>query len=168
MATIREAELPGLGKKFQLNLEDGEQIVIIIHDDGTREIYYFAEDADEPLASFSLSDQESRQLGSIIGGAFYQPRTLERLDTAVSDLRIEWLKVRENSGITGKSIGDLGLRKNHGIIIIAVMEDKGKGRKETVSINPGPGYVFRPGHTVVAAGKSDKIKAFEKMFLENG
>lgn len=168
MATIREAELPGLGKKYQLNLEEGEQIIVIIHDDGTREIYYFAEDADEPLASVSLSDQESRQLGSIIGGAFYQPRTLERLDTAVSDLRIEWLKVRGNSEIAGKSIGDLGLRKNHGIIIIAVMEDKGKGRKETVSINPGPGYVFQPGHTVVAAGRSEKIKAFEKMFGENG
>ncbi|MHB1041823.1 MAG: cation:proton antiporter regulatory subunit [Eubacteriales bacterium] len=168
MATIREAELPGLGKKYQLSLEEGEQIVVIIHDDGTREIYYFAEDADEPLASVSLSDQESRQLGSIIGGSFYQPRTLERLDTAVSDLRIEWLKVRVKSEIAGKSIGEIGLRKNHGIIIIAVMEDKGKGRKETVSINPGPGYVFQAGHTVVAAGRSEKIKNFEKMFIENG
>ncbi|MCL5290076.1 MAG: potassium transporter TrkA [Firmicutes bacterium] len=168
MATIREAELPGLGKKYQLSLEEGEQIVVIIHDDGTREIYYFAEDADEPLASVSLSDQESRQLGSIIGGSFYQPRTLERLDTAVSDLRIEWLKVRVKSEIAGKSIGEIGLRKNHGIIVIAVMEDKGKGRKETVSINPGPGYVFQAGHTVVAAGRSEKIKNFEKMFIENG
>lgn len=167
MATIREAELPGIGKKYQLNLEDGEQVVVIIHDDGPREIYYFGEDADEPLASVTLSDQESRQLGSIIGGANYQPRTLEKLDTAVSGLRIEWLKVREKSGLAGKSIGELGLRKNHGIIVIAVMEDKGKGRKETLLINPGPGYVFQPGHTVVAAGKSDKIKIFEKMFGEN-
>ncbi len=29
MATIREAELPGIGKKYQLNLEDGEQVVVI-------------------------------------------------------------------------------------------------------------------------------------------
>lgn len=164
MTLIREAELPGLGKKYQFNLENGEQMVVIIHDDGTREIYYFTEDGDEPLATVRLSDQESRQLGSIIGGAFYQPRSLERLDTAISGLRIEWLKVRAKSEITGKSIGDLGLRKNHGITIIAVMEDRGRGLPETLHINPGPGYVFEPGHTVIAAGRADKIKGFEKMF----
>lgn len=168
MTVIREAELPGLGKKYQLNLETGEQITVVIHDDGTREVYYFTEDADEPLASVTLTDKESRQLGSIIGGAFYQPQTLEKLETAVSDLRIEWLKVREKSKIAGQSIGELELRKNHGVIIIAVMEDKGKGRKASLYINPGPSYVFQPGHTVVAAGKFDKIKAFEKMFGENG
>jgi TrkA domain protein len=164
MTLIREAELPGLGKKFQLNLENGDQVAVIIHDDGTRELYYFPRDGDDPLAAITLSDQESRQLGSIIGGSFYQPRTLERLDAAVSDLRIEWLKVSEKSGITGKSIGELGLRKNHGITIIAVLEDKGRGRKETIHINPGPGYVFESGHTVIAAGKSIKMKEFEKMF----
>lgn len=164
MTLIREAELPGLGKKYQLNLENGDQVAVIIHDDGTRELYYFSGDGDDPLAAITLSDQESRQLGSIIGGAFYQPRTLERLDAAVSDLRIEWLKVSEKSGIAGRSIGELGLRKNHGITIIAVMEDKGRGRKETIHINPGPGYAFKPGHTVIAAGKSDKMKEFEKMF----
>lgn len=167
MTTIREAELPGLGKKYQMLLENEEQIVVIIHDDGKREIYYFNEDSDDPVASVTLSDKESRQLGSIIGGAFYQPQTLDRLETAISDLRIEWLKVKGGSEIAGKSIGELGLRKNHRIIIIAALEDKGKGLKETVSINPGPSYVFQPGHTVIAAGRNDKMKEFEKMFGVN-
>ncbi len=135
MAIIREAELPGLGKKYLMKLENDEQVVVIIHDDGTREIFYFNDDEDEPLASVTLSDQESRQLGSIIGGAFYQPRSLEKLDAAIAELRIEWLRVCTNSEITGKSIGDLGLRKNLGIIVIAVMADKGKGGKEIISIN---------------------------------
>jgi TrkA domain protein len=164
LTDIREAELPGLGKKYQLNLETGEQVVVIIHDDGKRDIFYFSDEGDDPLASVTLSDQESRQLGSIIGGAFYKPRGLERLDTAISDLRIEWFKVKEKSEIAGKSIGELGLRKNHGIIIISVMEDKGKGQKQVMHINPGPNYSFQPGHTVIAAGKSIKMKTFEKMF----
>lgn len=164
MSIIREAELPGLGKKYQLRLDDGEQIVVIIHDDGNREIFYFNDDEDEPLASITLSDQESRQLGSIIGGAFYQPKKLEKLDAAIAELRIEWLKVRTSSEICGKTIGELELRKNHGVIIIAVMADKGKGGKEILSINPGPGYMFEPGHTVIAAGRYDKIKQIEEMF----
>ncbi len=168
MTLIREAELPGLGKKYQFQLQNGEQVIVVIHDDGIREIYHFCDDADEPLTSLTLSDQESRQLGSIIGGAFYQPQTLDKIDTVISELRIEWLKVKEKSEIAGKSIGELGLRKNLGIIIVAVMEDKGKGRKETLYINPDPGYIFQPEHIVIAAGRQDKIKNFEKMFGANG
>lgn len=167
MSLIREAELPGLGKKFQINLESGEQVVVIIHDDGRRELYHFGGDGDDPLSSVTLSDQEARQLGSIIGGSFYQPRTLERLDTAISDIRIEWMRVKDKSRVAGKSIGELGLRKNHGIVIVAVMEDRGGGRRETLCINPGPDYIFQPGHTVIAAGKAYQIKDFEKMFGGN-
>ena len=163
MSLIREAVLPGLGKKFQVDLESGEQIVVIVHDDGRRELYHFAGNGEDPLSSVTLSDQESRQLGSIIGGSSYQPRTLDRLDTAVADMRIEWVKVKEESEVAGRSIGDLGLRKNHGIVIVAVMEDRGGGCRETLHINPGQGYVFQPGHTVIAAGKAYKIKDFEKM-----
>jgi len=164
LTTIREAELPGLGKKYQLMLDDGSEVVVIIHDDGTRELFYLDNEADEPIASVTLTDQESRQLGSIIGGSFYQPKSLEKLDAAISELRIEWLKVQPGSEISGKSIGELGLRKNHGVIVIAVLMDRDKGGKEIVAINPGPGYVFQPGHTVITAGRYDKMKLIEKMF----
>lgn len=143
MAVIKEAELPGLGKKFEVTLENGDRIVVVIHDEGTREIYHFqAGEEDEPQFSVTLTDQESRQLGSIIGGSFYQPRLLERLETAVADLCIEWLQVKKNVPLVGRSIGELGLRKNHGIIVIAVIVNAGGGRKTTTFINPGPSFVF--------------------------
>jgi len=50
-----------------MNMENGQQIVVVVHD-GIREVFYFIQDADEPLAVVTLSDQESRQLGAIIGG----------------------------------------------------------------------------------------------------
>ncbi|HPU35684.1 MAG TPA: TrkA C-terminal domain-containing protein [Bacillota bacterium] len=164
MATIREAELPGLGKKYQMMLDDGTQVVVIIHDDGTREMFYVDDEEDEPIASISLTDQESRQLGSIIGGSFYQPKSLEKLDAAIAELRIEWLKVEPGCEIEGKSIGELGLRKNHGVIVIAALMNKDKGGKEIVAINPGPSFVFQPGQTVITAGRNDKMKLIEKMF----
>lgn len=162
MSLIREAELPGLGKKYQIDLESGERVAIIIHDDGQREVYHFAGGEDDPVDSFQLTDQEARQVGSIISGAFYQPRALEKLEIAVSDLRIEWLKIKESSPINGRSIGELELRKNHGIVVISVIDEKSREKKEGVFINPGPGFVFRPGQIVVAAGKSDKMKKFEE------
>ncbi|MBF7083873.1 cation:proton antiporter regulatory subunit [Desulfallas sp. Bu1-1] len=167
MSTIKEAELPGLGKKFEVSLDNGDRVVIVIHDEGTREVYHFPEGEDDALSSVTMTDQEARQVGSIISGSFYQPRLLEKLETAVADLRIEWLEVKENSRVAGKSIGDLGLRKNHGIIVIAVIEDKLRGRKGHARINPGPSYIFTPGHTIVAAGIKEKMDLFEDM-LQKG
>lgn len=163
MSLIREAELPGLGKKFEMSLDNGEKIVIVIHDDGNREVYQFSgHNDDEPASSFIINDQEARQIGSIIGGVFYQPRTLERLETAVADLSIEWLRVKEKSPIAGRSIGELGLRKNHGIIVISVIDEKSRNKKEATWINPGPSFVFLPGQMIIAAGKIEKMKLFEK------
>lgn len=161
MSVIKEAELPGLGKKFEVSLDNGDRVVVVILDEGNREVYHFPEGEEDAVSSVSMTDQEARQVGSIISGSFYQPRLLEKLETAVADLHIEWMKVEEGSTVAGKSIGELGLRKNHGIIVIAAIEDKIKGKQCHSRINPGPSYIFTPGHTIVAAGVKDKMKQFE-------
>ncbi len=152
-----------MGKKYDIKLESGDRIVVVIYDEGSRELYFFDPNEEEPLSSVTLTDQEARQVGSIIEGAFYQPRLLEKLEMAISDLRIEWLKVKEGSAVAGRSIGELGLRKNLGVNVIAVIEDKGKGHKTTIAINPGPGFVFQHGQTLVVAGTVGNIQRFEDM-----
>lgn len=167
MSIIKEALLPGLGKKFEVTLESGDRIAIVIHDEGTREVYYFLKDEDDPLANVAMTDLEARQVGSIISGSFYQPRLLEKLETAVADLLIEWLEVHENSRITGISIGEMNLRKQYGIIVIAVLVDQHKGRKGLTHINPGPSYVFTPGHTIVVAGIKNNMKQFRNLLQKS-
>ena len=168
MGTIKEAELPGLGKKFVVQLDSGERLGIVIYDEGHRELFCFPPGEEEPSCSVTLTDQEARQVGAIVGGAAYQPKLLEKLEMAIADLHIEWLKVAANSPLVGTSIGELALRKRYGITVIAVIESAGGGRKRTAAINPGPNFVFGAGQTVVVAGRRDALEQFEKMAAGEG
>lgn len=54
---IKENDLPGIGKKFEIETRNREKMTIVIHDDGRREIYRFDdEDPDEVLSTISLDD----------------------------------------------------------------------------------------------------------------
>lgn len=168
MAQIKEAELPGLGKKYMVELESGERLGIVIYDEGNRELFYFAPEEGEPACSVALTDQEARQVGSIISGAFYQPKLLEKLETAIADLHIEWLKVVPQAWVVGKTIGELGLRKNLGVTVIAVIEEADRKKRKCATINPGPAFTFAPGQIVVVAGRGDAVAQFERMVTGEG
>lgn len=159
MSKVRETDLLGIGKKYQLETESGDEVVIVIHDDGRRELYKFDQRDNETELMMTLNDQESRQVAGIIGGLSYKPKALETIEVALDDLIIEWYKVPAESPVLSKTIGELEIRKNTGAMIIA-----GIGADETV-ISPGPNYVITAGITLVVAGKRNHILQLKNTLL---
>ncbi|MGH3088679.1 MAG: cation:proton antiporter regulatory subunit [Rubrobacteraceae bacterium] len=150
---IRETDLPGIGKKFQADVSGGERIVIVIHDDGRREIYQFDEgDYDECVASITFEDAEARQIAGILGGMAYTPKAMEKVEMAFDELLIEWYRVESGSEAEGRTIGDLGVRRNFGTTIVAIIEDD-----KTQVVNPGPEAVIKAGATLVVAGERQQV-----------
>src|SRR5262249_58618499 len=89
---LRETRLPGIGSKFTLRLDAGGRLAIILHNDGKRELYFFRRgDDDEPGAVIELDDDEARQLGAVIGGAYERPQIVEDLQMALGELPIGWV-----------------------------------------------------------------------------
>ncbi|MWV42993.1 potassium:proton antiporter [Paenibacillus sp. HJL G12] len=160
---IRETILPGIGMKYQMDTASGDRIVIVIHDDGRRELFHFSyEDYDQSISMVTLDDQEARQLAALVGGMVYKPKQLESVEMAFDDLTIEWYRIETHFSCVGKSIGELDIRQNSGASVIALMD-----RKHGKQVNPGPNAVLNAEATVVAVGEREQQKRF-KQILMNG
>ncbi|MDQ7794679.1 MAG: cation:proton antiporter regulatory subunit [bacterium] len=153
---MRQADLPGVGRKYCLKTHDGGQLVLILHHDGRREIYIVDQD-EEPLASVTLHDDEARQAGAILGGAFFMPQALANLQVRLKGIRIEWFPVSPDSPVAGRTIGGLGVRQAAGVSVIAAL------REEECLPNPGPDYRIQAGDILVVAGTREGVAAFDAL-----
>ena len=155
---LRETRLPGIGVKYSLRLDGGGRIAIILHNDGQRELYWFRHvDDEEPRAVIRLDDDEARQLGAVIGGAYERPKIVEDLETALGELTIEWVPVPDSSPWIGKTLAECGFRAKVGITIIAILREP-----EPVS-GARPEDVIQRGDTLVTVGKARDYRAFRAM-----
>lgn len=157
MSIVRESDLIGIGKKYQIETNAGDNMVLIIHDDGRRELYRYDDEENESRCVMTLSDEESRQIAGIIGGLSYKPKALETMELALDDLIIEWYKVEKSDISLNKSIGELEVRQRTGASIIAAIKEN------DTTINPGPDYVITDGTTLVVAGKRNHIRLLKEI-----
>jgi TrkA domain protein len=159
---LREARLPGVGVKYGFRLDAGGRISLILHNDGKRELYWFRRAADdEPSAVITLDDDEARQLGVLLGGAYQRPKIVEDLEMALGELSIEWVKVPDSSPLMGKTLAEAALRAKTGITIIAILREP-----EPVS-GAQPNDVIQQGDTLVTVGRAGQYPAFHRL-LEHG
>ena len=161
MKLVKEIDLPGIGNKFQIQTRSGDKIVIIVHDDGRREMFhYYHEDPDDSISMVTLDDEESRWIAAILGGMTYRPKALETVDMAFGDMLIEWYKIEPDAYATGKTIKDLSVRQVTGGTIIAIVE-----HDQSKTVNPGPEATFRNGATVVILGEKNQVKACKHLLF---
>src|ERR671925_1499291 len=123
-AEVEATRLPGIGSKFMLRLDAGGRLAIILHNDGKRETYSSRHTADEePRAVITLDDDEARQLGAVIAGAYERPKIVEDLEMALGELQIEWIPVPDTSPWIGKTLAEAAFRARTGVTIIAILRD---------------------------------------------
>ena len=159
---IRESELPGIGCKFEIITKNDEKVVIVIHDDGRREIYLFDTDHDEVISNIAFNDTEARQMAAILGGMTYKPKALETIEMAFAGLVIEWFKVEPNAPAEGQTIGDLNIRNNFNVTVISMLKNNMKEM-----LNAGPEAVINKGDTLVISGEREQVKKVITELLSN-
>ena len=155
---LREVDLPGIGRKFEAVTRRGDKVVLIVHDDGRREVHHYDDDDfDESISSVTFTDEEARQMAGILGGLVYKPKDLEKIELELDDLVIEWVKINDDSIAVNRTIADLDIRNRYDISIIALLKaDKSK------TLNPGADTLIQKGDTIVFSGERQHVRAATK------
>ena len=159
MVEIVETDLPGVGKRIALEkLAYGGKFVIVVHNDGRREIYYFRKAEDERPIVFSLSDEEARKAGSVLSGAYFTPALVQAIaQTLTPKVNVEWIRVQLQSSVSGKTLGELNLRKRLGVSAIAIV------RGEKTVPNPSASFRLKDDDLLIVLGNAKGMDKLRKL-----
>jgi TrkA domain protein len=155
--TVYETDVPGVGKKYEIDTDDETRLVILIHHDGRREVYHRVGENADSEKLFSLTGKQARQIGSILDGTHFQPVELDDVTVPLGNAIIEWLDVSPTSNVVGKTLRSLELRNRTGVSIIAIQ------RKEQTVPNPGPDEVIQANDILVTIGTRDEQASLSEL-----
>lgn len=149
---IRESDLPGVGKKYSAETAAGDRLVLVIHHDGSRELFRFGrDDPDRPESVIPLTDEEAHRIGALLAGTYFQPVSEKAVLEVMEGLHLRWFPVGPGSFFDGHSIGELKIRSRTGASVIAIL------RADAHLPNPSPDEVLREGDTVLALGTVEQM-----------
>ncbi|MDH4276637.1 MAG: cation:proton antiporter regulatory subunit [Acidimicrobiia bacterium] len=146
MAEVREIKLPGVGVRLEFDTEAGEQVAVVVHRGGRRELMvYDSDDPDICTTVMHLTPAEARTLSEALGGSTVT-EVSRVVEQRIEGLAIDWIEVDEGSSFLDRSIADGMFRTRSGVSIVAVIRGI-----ETVPA-PGPDFVFTVGDVAVVVG----------------
>lgn len=69
---VEVTELFGIGTKYVIKCSDRQKLAVIVHKDGTRELYAFdPKDLEHPKAVIRMDEEEARRVVAVLGGTFF-------------------------------------------------------------------------------------------------
>lgn len=157
---VTETTLPGVGKKFEVYLDNDRSISIIVRQDGHRDVFY-REDREEDYAKcFEMTDSQARTVGLFLVGAYYQPVAAEIPETTEAGEHIEWYSLMKESSIAGQELETASIEERTGVTILGI-EHEG----EVISA-PEDSFNLEVGCRLIAIGDQNAHDATRALLEE--
>lgn len=160
--TVYESDLPGVGKKFEVELGDDQRLVIVTHNTGKREVFLKQYEGSDSEKLFELSDRLARTVGTILEGAYFQPVQTERVQTMLAEgTFLEWYNVDDSAELVGQTLADAQVRERTGVSIVAIQ------RGDDLVPSPSPDTTIEANDTLIVIGSQDNIRDFEPLITND-
>lgn len=157
MAEVRETKLPGVGVRHEFTTEGGDDVAVLVHHDGRREILvYDSDDPDRCSSILNLTAADTRTVSELLG-ASRVTEAVAAVQQEIEGLAIEWIELTPSSPASGATIGDGMYRTRTGSSIVAVIRDG-----ESIPA-PGPDFPLLTGDVIVAVGTVEGLAAMREL-----
>lgn len=157
--TVYETDIPGVGRKFEIELAGEERAVVVVHHDGRCELYHRADADADAEKVLDLTGDQANKLGSILEGAYFESVDVDALTVPLGDAILEWVEVTASSPLADTTLREADVRSATGVSVIAVQ------RGERTVPNPDSEFVIEPGDLLVTVGRREEQAAFAE-FVE--
>ncbi len=158
--TVYESDIPGVGRRFELELTDRKRVVVVYHHDGRCELFRRDGPDDDGKRILDLTSDQASRLGTILEGAYFETVDVDELSVPLGDAIIEWIEVPAGSSLAGASLADADVRAQTGVSVVAIQRDT-----ETIP-SPGPEVTLRVGDILVGIGTRKEQAALEALVSE--
>lgn len=155
-----ETQLPGVGRRYRISFPDGGTFTIVIHNDGSRRVFWGGDQDSDSEELFTTSERDAQKIAKIFEGVFFDP-VADDLDDALSGARVKWVAIPDDSPVAGRTIGDAGIRTQTGISILAIE------RGDQTIANPTPEAQLRADDVLVVVGDEDAHQALDTLLEES-
>jgi TrkA domain protein len=146
--TVYESDVPGVGRKFELDVDDGDgaRVVVLLHHDGRVEVFERPGPEADSEKLLDLTRRQANRLGSILEGAYFETVDTNDLSVPLGDAIIEWVDIDADSPLVGRTLRSCDVRGRTGASVVAIQRGE-----ETVA-NPQPDETLRAGDILVTLG----------------
>jgi len=154
---VYETDIPGVGRKFELELAGETSVVVVLHHDGRCELFRRDGPDEDGEKILDLSSDQANSLGSILEGAYFETVSLDELTVPLGDAIIEWVDVPTDSRLAGTTLLESGVRAETGASVIAVQ------RGDETTPNPEADYEIAEGDILVAIGTREEQRDLRRL-----
>ncbi|WP_418285477.1 cation:proton antiporter regulatory subunit [Halorubrum sp. DTA46] len=152
---VRERDIPGVGMRYEIDVDDHQTVMALLHTNGRRDIYYRdSEESDEFERIFRLSDTQARTLGLFLVGAYYQPIATKFGQESSSGRYVDWYTVDSGSPLDGVERRTVSFTEEYGVTLLAVERD------DTVHSTVGDAFTFAAGDSLIVLGTDGQHNDF--------
>lgn len=148
---VQETKLPGVGVRHEFATDRGQQLGVLVHHDGRRELLVYDQDDPDACSSvIKLTQDDTHTLGDLLGTSQVVEEVVEA-QHEVDGQSIAWIQVPSGCSVEGTSIGAGEYRTRTGASIVAVIR-----RGEPVPV-PDPAFVLEGQDLVIAVGTASSL-----------
>ncbi len=154
---VKETELPGVGKRYELYLDEHRSVAVLLRSTGEREVYYRIKQEDDYDKLFDLTDSQARTLGLFLVGAYYQPIAGQVSEETQAGEHIRWYSLDSDSGLVGNRHDEVVIEAKTETTVLGLERDK-----EVRSVVEDD-VVFEAGDRLIVVGTSEAHSELEQL-----